>query len=1046
MIQITVAGTERTSNVRQQGAISLHQRLGGVGDSSVSFMSTDGSWRPTHGQRYVVYEDGVAVFTGTLEEIEETRAVNGAPAVFCSARGSSLESRLAARIITPLGATGTGHNSSYSNQTAKAIALDILGTYATGENLTVNAANFDDGATIESIYFDHASVKDALDQLAAASDCMWWIDAEAAVRFKARTGLVAPFSISDANPHSEEITVRRARENFTDWVYYRLNFGAYVPDVETPTVDGSAQQWDLVRQINSIEKITVDGVEKSVGTVAGGDEDFYYLPGFRTLYQKAADPPIAGTSVLEVTYRPLGGDVIFANDNTVITARASVEGGSGVWASVVDDTQNASDAAATQRAAALLDRLKVLPIVVTVRTREKGLRVGQAISINLTTPQVPSGTYLITELSAESLPVGYTAEDALGGFRWTATCVFGGDLVDGAAFFRALSGGANGGVLVGGVAPIEPPPVGTSEPPEDVSGLTIEVISRDIFKKKQKLGIMGSAPDPLGTFVGVHVYGEIPDGGTNRDHLGDDWTIGTSALSTEREPLDFSKHPYDPDSRYLAVFDVDDVTEDTDARFYPVSYSAEIENELAFADEPSPSPNVTITLTPNPPTTEGIEYAPLLANVFATIHTAQTQDGIEQYFFRWGWPTTQAAGIARGHVWAHETINDTWHEIGFGEVADVADPGVETDHWALEESVYFDLFFYSIDSEGRENTHVDGITPVVRGLAASPSDLGTLNASRLNAATLHGSLAVSLDKLGVAGGGISTDHLADLAVTAAKIVNEGIDETKLADAAVTTDKLANLAVDTTKLANLAVEAAKLANSSVTATKIANAAVGSAAIANAAIGTAHIANGVIVTAHIADAQITSAKIGSAAVGSAAIASAAIGTAHIQDAAITNAKIASLEVNKLSAGTCNVAVSFTAPTLVITSGTTTVNIDATNKVKVSDSSTNRISSITSTGFLVVDVNALNKQSGLFNGGLRHTDSSGNIVAALDCFVDVSGSYGNLKLANGPNPGLEIRADFLTSLTATGGFSTLPSAPVGFLVVTIAGVTRRIPYYGA
>jgi hypothetical protein len=186
---------------------------------------------------------------------------------------------------------------------------------------------------------------------------------------------------------------------------------------------------------------------------------------------------------------------------------------------------------------------------------------------------------------------------------------------------------------------------------------------------------------------------------------------------------------------------------------------------------------------------------------------------------------------------------------------------------------------------------------------------GAIDAGRLDPTTLHGELAISLGKLGVAGQGIQTSHLADLAVTAAKIANGGVDSSKLADAAVTTAKLANLAVDTTKLADLAVQAAKLADSAVTATKIANAAVGSAAIAAAAIGSAHIANGAIQSAHIGNAQIQSAHIANAAVGAAAIAAAAIGTAHIQDAAITNAKIADVSAAKLTAGTATFTGSVT-----------------------------------------------------------------------------------------------------------------------------------------
>lgn len=133
------------------------------------------------------------------------------------------------------------------------------------------------------------------------------------------------------------------------------------------------------------------------------------------------------------------------------------------------------------------------------------------------------------------------------------------------------------------------------------------------------------------------------------------------------------------------------------------------------------------------------------------------------------------------------------------------------------------------------------------------------------------------------------------------------------------ETIADAAIVTGKLADLAVEAAKLANSSVTATKIANLAVGAAAIQDAAIS----------TAKIQDLAVTNGKIGVLAVG----------TANIQDAAITDAKIGSLAANKITTGTISAAISMTAPTLRIVSGTITANIDGTNYIKVANSATSR-----------------------------------------------------------------------------------------------------------
>jgi hypothetical protein len=40
--------------------------------------------------------------------------------------------------------------------------------------------------------------------------------------------------------------------------------------------------------------------------------------------------------------------------------------------------------------------------------------------------------------------------------------------------------------------------------------------------------------------------------------------------------------------------------------------------------------------------------------------------------------------------------------------------------------------------------------------------------------------------------------------------------------------------------------------------------------------------------------------------------------------------------------------------------------------------------------------------------------------------------------------ITLNFTTSGTATAGAATLPANPVGFIVLSIGGVSRKIPYY--
>lgn len=92
----------------------------------------------------------------------------------------------------------------------------------------------------------------------------------------------------------------------------------------------------------------------------------------------------------------------------------------------------------------------------------------------------------------------------------------------------------------------------------------------------------------------------------------------------------------------------------------------------------------------------------------------------------------------------------------------------------------------------------------------------------------------------------------------------------------------------TLIDNAVIKTAHIADAAITSAKIANLAVGTAAIANGAITQAKLGTAVIGTAQIEDGSITNAKI----------ANLAIDSAKIANGTITDAKIASLNVDKLT----------------------------------------------------------------------------------------------------------------------------------------------------
>jgi Tfp pilus assembly protein PilW len=105
---------------------------------------------------------------------------------------------------------------------------------------------------------------------------------------------------------------------------------------------------------------------------------------------------------------------------------------------------------------------------------------------------------------------------------------------------------------------------------------------------------------------------------------------------------------------------------------------------------------------------------------------------------------------------------------------------------------------------------------------------------------------------------ITTDQVADGAITSAKIASGAVGTTQLADSAITTAKIVDGAVSSAKIADSAVVTAKIADGQVTGAKIADSAVTTAKIADGAVSGAKIADSAITTAKVADGAITTAK--------------------------------------------------------------------------------------------------------------------------------------------------------------------------------------------
>jgi hypothetical protein len=604
-----------------------------------------------------------------------------------------------------------------------------------------------------------------------------------------------------------------------------------------------------------------------------------------------------------------------------------------------------------------------------------------------------------------------------------------------------------GGIIAGGSLPAVPGnPVSIS-----VTGF-IDPVSNTFT-----LSVNVVPPTTLGTFIGCHLYLEIPD-----QSSGTPFKIGTSAIgdgSGLTGPwfyIDLGQFPFSESEPWVITGPAPaslDATQDIPCRLYANPYSTIYEPPLVQANQAGPSPNQTFTLvslasgSPTSGTNVTSVAGPIVATVLSPVNVSgklQTPvlvdvSSVPNTIPGWAFQLVVTYGTADPTVAANQFVVSSVQNQA-GPVQPSAADGISVPHSfeidtptsMMTAIVWLQSGLVGSDNSFTANNIVPGITPMWPITYGTTT--GTTDATSVMLATINASMAVVNQLFGVAPNGITNSFLGPSAVA--------------------TINIQNLAITNLLLASLAVQAANMAANSVTAgnSAIAALAVGTAAIQTVAITNALIANLAVSGAQIQLATITGANVGTATIagvniGTATItqtnmATASIGTAQIQSLAVTDAKINDLSVGKLTAGTIAVAVSLTAPTITVVNGSSTVNIDATNFVKVTNTSNNQVIQLDPVnGLKVYDTtHSWSVVTQANNINIRNT--SGASVAVLTSLLGGGRLY--LADSSGTQQFVIDASSSITSGSATAGSATLPSAPAGFLVVTIAGAAQKIPYY--
>lgn len=1088
---VTIGGVTMTgaSHIIAEDSIVYENALGQRDVVNLRAISADGTYKPAIGAPVVFSVNGAARFGGNIRQLGTQQF------------GSSLISTAGCASWEQLFDRRPTGVRSYTNQTLGYIFTDLLTNCMGGDG--VSSSIVVTGPVIPSAVFDFATVREAFDYACAlaSSDTdtyIWDCTPTKVVRLYRSDSFHAPFDITSASTNvlhvggSVRVGASWSLDKYANRAFVKLGKFVRDPEAQTFTI-GTATEFTVDYPIAKAPTVKVDTVSKTVGILdVDTGKDWYWQDGSPVVTRDAGG---SGGTSLEITYQGYESKVVGPVQNdTEVAARAAAEGGTGYYTDILESSDPATSADATNRLQSHLDKVSRIPCVFEYITETDGVKAGQWQSIYL--PEISVNDIFTIE--------SVTMQSVNGLWFWKVKAIAGALNGDYKTRLREMkgAGGAASGTpgpagapgadgTSGGTPPALPTLVVAADVPSERVSDADRVVSTPIYVTvtmpvghgAEWLDVWfseGASKEYIGRFAPDDVIKfwkwpqptdttsctvSVTSGNNSADNIPDDavssasFTIGKLAapIASLIPALTLStsaggSYPYnairEDGSQYwqlLVTFDdsaalgVPDAfytrvtAQDLDSSHNPVGaevpfFGAQVSggthSEVLMGDYGTlgygytRSGNVAYLRLKRYVCNRVDQTAQSFANAAcATLQTATASYVDVLVATGGGTPagkmdmrradpatlndtlTITATGLGAtnqgdGNLILNPTFENGTRAWSIWRIAPTADSAefVGSSPWTARTGVNFyaiktgaagqtavyqwisvkpntayfvsqwwentgadgsaqlTVNFYQGDSTYISNAAVGstlsgstgGVYAQIKGTVTTPANCSQMVVFGIvTGATSHWLLDdVSVEP------STTADTLADLAVSAAKIAAGAVQTAKIADLSIITAKLAAGAVDNGKLAALAVDAAKLADAAVTSVKIANAAVGSAAIANLAVG----------TAHIQDAGITNAKIA--------------------NLAVDNAKISNLGVDKLLAGTISASVTMTAPTLSITSGTVTVNIDSSNMIKVTDTAFSRFAKVTANTFRIESTGNSSWYGQLMLGQVQLQDNGGNI----------------------------------------------------------------------
>lgn len=431
-LTLTIGGVDYMPRYKT-GSAKITEQLENRGNTmTLEITKLPGGTTPTEGQE-IIFKDGSRyLFGGFVSRIQSKEIGEGQLFTYL------VEATDYTYVIINKNAQIT-----YESKTLQYIVQDLVDTYIDpGYGFTY--ANVDVGPTINTIAFNHISLRKSFEKLAAVTGFEWWIDYQKDVHFKAKDASSAPEMTTDSSDNFIDVRIDVDTSQVRNSIVVkggREITSSYFQ--QTIVADGEAREWLLREKPIDMQYINLNGVSKTFGVDPLEDDTaFYFMFNFQEKYIRcslATPTPALGDEIIP-SYKYEVPVIIKLRSASSVLAMQAIEGGDGLHEYTITDTSIKSKSEARDRAMKeLLEYAN--PLFNGTFTTRTGLlqsgsyfKPGQQVTVNLPTWGISVDTgYLIQQVTTTLVEDGTNIE-----YQYSVR--FGGRLLDASSFLQSVAG------------------------------------------------------------------------------------------------------------------------------------------------------------------------------------------------------------------------------------------------------------------------------------------------------------------------------------------------------------------------------------------------------------------------------------------------------------------------------------------------------------------------------------------------------------------------------------------------------------------------------